>query len=93
LSELDPISQAILDYIQTQPDYIKTFRMIYAVHRKLGVSHSGKWYFRRLVCLALEGRIEAQVNRAGKQLHVRFRRLQENGLEGIPGIEEASAHA
>jgi len=87
LTDLDPISQAILDYIQTQPDYIKTFRMIYAVHRKLGVSHSGKWYFRRLVCLALEGRIEAQVNRAGEQINVRFRRLQEDALEEIPQLE------
>ncbi len=89
MSELDPISQAILDYIQTQPGYIEKFRMIYDVQRKTGESHSGKWYFRRLVCLALEGRIEAKINRAGKQINVKFRRLQEDGLEGLPELEEA----
>jgi len=93
MSELGPVSQAILDYIQTQPGYIEKFRMIYAVQRRTGESHSGKWYFRRLACLALEGRIEANVSWTGDKVAVRFRRLQEDGLEGIPSIEEASAHA
>ena len=89
MSELGPVSQAILDYLQSKPGYIQTFRMIHDVALKTGESHSGKWYFRRLVCLAFEGRIEAMVSRKGDHVGIRFRRRQENVLEEIPQIEEA----
>lgn len=77
MSELGPISQAMMDYIQTQPDYIEVFRMIYAVSRRTGASQKNTWYFRRLMALTLEGRIEAKLTREGDKVNVRFRRLQE----------------
>jgi len=88
MSELDPVSQAILDYVNSKQGYVQNFRMIHDVALKTGESHSGKWYFRRLVCLALEGRIEAIVSRKGDHVGIRFRRLQENGLEILQEIED-----
>jgi|GEM_PF-7033166 len=88
MSELGPVSQAILDYVNSKQGYIQTFRMIHDVALKTGESHSGKWYFRRLVCLALEGRIETIVSRKGDHVDIRFRRLQENGLEILQEIED-----
>jgi len=79
VSELGPVSQAILDYVQDRPGYIQIFRMIHAVSRKTGTSHTTPWYFRRLVALALEGHIEARVFRTGDDVAIKFRRLQEAG--------------
>lgn len=92
MSELGPVSQAILDYIQERRGYIEIFRMIHAVALKTGVSQKNTWYFRRLVALTLEGRIEAKVNRTGDKLIIRFRRFEENGLEELPQMEEAEGH-
>ena len=85
--ELGPISQAILDYVNSAFGYIVFFRMIYEVARTTGVSHTDNWYFRRLVALALEGRIEGRVYRTGDKMAIRFRRLQDRGLDGLPEIE------
>jgi len=87
MSELGPVSQAILDYVNSKLGYIQIFRMIHAVSRRTGESHSGKWYFRQLVCLALEDRIEANISRTGDKVVTKFRCLQENGLEGLQEIE------
>jgi len=88
MSELGPISQAILDYVNSAFGSIVFFKMIYEVARTTGVSHTDNWYFRRLVALALEGRIEGRVYRTGDKVTVRFRRLQEKGLENLPEIED-----
>ena len=88
MSKLGPVSQAILEYVQSKTGYIQIFRMVHAVSRRTGESHSSKWYFRQLTCLVLEGRIEAKVSRTGDKVAFKFRRLQENGLEGLQEIED-----
>ena len=87
MSELGPVSEAILDYVNSAFGSIIFFKMIYEVARTTGVSHTDNWYFRRLVALALEGRIEGKVYRTGDKVTVRFRRLQDKGLDGLPEIE------
>jgi len=87
MSEIGPVSQAILDYVNSAFGSIVFFRMIYEVSKKMNVSHTDNWYFRRLVALALEGRIEGRVYRTGDNLAIKFRRLQDKGLEGLPEIE------
>lgn len=87
MRELGPISQAILDYVNSAFGYIVFFRMIYEVARTTGVSHTDNWYFRRLVALALEGRIEGRIYRTEDKVTVRFRHLQGKGLEDLPEIE------
>ncbi len=77
MSELGPVSQAILNHIDMKKGYIVIFDMLHRVSRKTGTSHTTPWYFRRLVALALEGRIEAQVIRTGDDVAIKFRRLQE----------------
>jgi len=77
VSDLDSISQAILDYVKASYGYIAISGMIDQIARVTGVRHANEWYFRRLVALALEGHIEAKVSRACNQLFIKFRRLQE----------------
>jgi len=79
LSELGPVSQAILDHVNDAFGYVAIIRMIYKVSRKTGIPHTEPWYFRRLVALALEGRIEARVFRTGDDVPIKFRRIQETG--------------
>lgn len=87
MGELGPVSQAILDHVNSAFGYIALFKMYDQVSRKTGTSHTIPWYFRRLVALTLEGRIEARVFRTGDDMEIKFRRLQENGLEEISQIE------
>lgn len=91
IEKLDPLSQAILDYIEARRGYFERFRMIHAVGKKTGESHKNTFYFRRLAALAFEGRIEAVVNRPKGELVIRFRRFEDNGLEELPDIEEVEA--
>lgn len=77
MSEIGPVSQAMLDYIDRRFGYIEIFRMIDEVARVTGIWHGNPWYFRRLLALGLEGRIEVKVIRKGDELSFRFRRLQE----------------
>ena len=79
MSELGPISQAILDYVNGTVGYLTMYRLIRDVALETGASHTENWYFRRLVALALEGRIKAMVFRDGDSLTVRFRRITEFG--------------
>jgi len=72
------VSQAILDYVNDAFGYIALFKMYRQVSRKTGTSHTMPWYFRRLVALALEGRIEARVFRTGDDMAIKFRRLQKD---------------
>ena len=83
VSELGPVSQAILDHVNSAFGYIEIFRMIDRVARRTGARHTNPWYFRRLVTLALEGHIEAKVYRTGDQVAIRFRRLQEAESEPV----------
>ena len=77
VSELGPISQAILDYVNMGPGDVEFFRVINEASRVTYARHSGNWWFRRLVALALEGRIKATVYRDGDDVAIRFRRLQD----------------
>ena len=79
MTELGPISQAILDYVNGTVGYLVMYRLILNVARETGASHTENWYFRRLVALALENRINATVFRDGDSLTVRFRRITEFG--------------
>jgi len=79
MGELGPVSQAILDYIEARPYYIEIFRMINHVRKATGESHSTKYYRTQLVALALEGRIEARVQRTGDKIAIRWRRKEERG--------------
>ena len=81
MSELGPVSQAILDYVNSAYGYIIFFNVIREVSRMTGTSHTDAWYFRRLVALALEGRIEGRVYRIGDKVAIKFRRLQEAEAE------------
>ena len=87
MSELGHVSQAIMDYVDSAFGYIVFFHMIREVARMTGVSHTDNWYFRRLVALALEGRIEGKVYRTGDKVAIKFRRLQDKGLGELPEIE------
>ena len=88
MSELGPVSQAILDHVNSTFGFIVFFRMVYEVSRVTGTSHTDIWYFRRLVALTLEGRIEGRVYRTGDKVAIKFRRLEDKGLDGLPEIEE-----
>ena len=77
MSELGPVSQALLEYINAHFGYVSWFRMIHDVERRTGEKHTGHWYFRRLVALALEGRIDSLVHWTGDSVVIKFRRLQE----------------
>jgi len=77
VADLGPVSQAILDYIEAHPGYIEIFRMINAVAKVTGESHSTKYYRTLLTALALEGRIEAKVQRTGDKIAIKWRRSHE----------------
>lgn len=76
MSELGPVSQGILDYVNQHFDYIGFYRLSGEVTRKTGAHRSSNWYWRRLAALAMEGRIEVEVHRQGDEIDFRFRRLQ-----------------
>jgi len=87
VADLGPISQAILDYINERPGYIEIFRMINYVSKRTKESHSHKWYRTQLTGLALEGRIDAHVQRTGDKIAIRWRRIEEKEREEPP-LEE-----
>jgi len=77
--ELGPASQALLDRMNLAFGYVEIGTLISWAKAKAGLGHSTDWWYRRLVALALEGRIEAKVHRTGDKLAIKFRRLQEPG--------------
>ena len=77
VTELGPVSQAILDYVNWRAGDISLFRVINYAAGETGARHTESWYFRRLAALALEGHIMAVVHRDGDKLAFRFRRLPE----------------
>lgn len=90
--ELGPVSQAILEYVQERHGYIQIYPLISTVWIMTGQRHAPKWYFRRLVALALDGLIEANVYRGDDDyVNIRFRKLKDNGLGDLPRIEDADA--
>lgn len=87
MGELGPVSQAILDYINDRAGYIEIFRMINNVSKATGEHHSHKYYRTQLVALALEGRIEAHVQRTGDKIAIMWRSLPEKEREEPPPEE------
>jgi len=75
LTELGRVSQAILDYVNGTAGYLTLYMLIREVSLETRVRHTEGWWFRRLVALALEGRIKATVYRNHDDLNIRFRRL------------------
>lgn len=75
--ELGPGSQALLDRINTWRSWAAQGTIIAWAREKTGLDHSIGWWYRRLVALAIEGRVEAKVHRTGDQVAILFRRLQE----------------
>jgi hypothetical protein len=76
MSELGPASRALLDRIDLAFGYVELGTLISWARAKTGLGHSVNWWYRRIVALALEGRIEAKVYRTGDQVAIKFRRLQ-----------------
>jgi len=75
--ELGPASQALLDRVNLVFGYVEIGTLISWARAKTGLGHSPDWWYRRIVALALEGRIEARVFRTGDKLALKFRRLLE----------------
>lgn len=76
MSELGPISKALLDVVKGSFGYI-TISDVVTEATKRSRWHSGEWWFRRLVALAVEGYIEAKVYRDGDAIAIKFRRKME----------------
>lgn len=77
MSELGPASKALLERIDWSFGWVPLGTLISWARAKTGFGHSVNWWYRRIVALALEGRIEAKVYRSGDQVAIHFRRLQE----------------
>lgn len=78
MKELGPGSLALLDRVNLAFGYVEIGTLISWARAKTGLGHTSHWWYRRLVALALEGRIEAKVYRTGDQIAIKFRRLQEH---------------
>ena len=76
MSELGPASKALLDRINQSFGYVELGTLISWARAKLG-RHSDRWWYARIVALALEGYIEAKVYRNGDDVALRFRRKKE----------------
>lgn len=93
MSELGPVSQAILEYVNSKPGFISFWNMIITVSKEENVNHTSPWWFRRLIALALEGHIEATVyHLPDNNLSFKFRHLQE-AKEPVPSITETTMAA
>jgi hypothetical protein len=79
MSELGPASKALLDRINQSFGYVELGTLISWATAKLGYGHSDRWWYARIVSLALEGRIEAKVYRNGDDIAIKFRRKKEEG--------------
>ena len=76
-SELGPASRALLERINRSFGWVPLGTLISWAQRRTGLGHCVNWWYRRLVALALEGRVEAKVYRSGDKVAIHFRRLQE----------------
>lgn len=81
MSDLGPVSQAILDYVNSASGYVELFRLINHLAWGPTATHTESWYFRRLVALAVEGHIEIQVFRKGDNVAIKFCRFEEKPKE------------
>jgi hypothetical protein len=77
MSELGPISKALLDIVNETFGFITPQKATLEAANKTDAWHSNEWWFRRLAALALEGRIEGHVFRKDDKVTINFRRRQE----------------
>jgi len=77
LSELGPASKALLERVNMSFSTVEIGTLVSWARAKTGLGHSSYWWYRRLMALALEGRIEAKVYRTGDKVAIMFRKKQE----------------
>ncbi len=79
LSELGPASKALLERINTSFGYVMIGTLISWTREKTELGQNEQWWYRRLMALALEGRIDAKVFRTGDKIVIMFRKKKEGG--------------
>jgi hypothetical protein len=79
MSKLGPASKILLDRINQSTRYVELATLVSWAMAKTGYEHWDNWWYRRIVALALEGRIEAKVYRNGDDIAIKFRRKKEEG--------------
>jgi len=74
---LGPASKALLERINMESDVVHTEAVIAWAKHKTRIKRNEYWWFRRIVALAIEGYIDAGVNRNGDIVYVYFQRNKE----------------
>lgn len=77
MSDLGPASKALLERVNTSFGFVELGTLISWARAKTGLGHSNNWWYRRLVALALEGRIDYRVYRTGDKVAILFRKKKE----------------
>ncbi|MBA7686747.1 hypothetical protein ES703_95202 [subsurface metagenome] len=79
MSELGPASKALLERVNLSFGYMELGTLISWARTKTALGHGHIWWYRRLVALALEGRIDAKVHRNGDQIAILFKKKEAEG--------------
>ncbi len=74
--ELGPASKALLERINMESGVVHTDTVIAWARKKTGIKKKEGWWFTRVVALAVEGHIEAGVDRTLDIVHVYFQRKE-----------------
>ena len=74
--ELGPASLALLERINLESGVVHILEVIAWAKKKTGLRKNEYWWFRRIVALAVEGHIEAGVDRTLDIVHVYFQRKE-----------------
>jgi len=80
LSELGPASKALLERINTSFGYVVIGTLISWTREKTGLGQTEQWWYRRLMALVLEGRIDSKVFRTGDKVAIMFRKKKDDGV-------------
>ena len=75
--ELGPASEALLERINMTSGSIHIEATIEWAKKKTRIKKNEYWWYRRLVALYVEGRIDAGINRTGDIVYVSFQRKKE----------------
>jgi len=79
VNELGPASKALLERVNLSFGYVELGTLVSWARAKTGLGHGHIWWYRRLVALALEGRIDAKVSRTGDQIAILFKKKEAEG--------------
>ncbi len=74
--ELGPASHALLERINKESGVVHILEVIAWAKKKTGLKQNEYWWFRRIVALAIEGRIDHGVDRTLDIVHVYFQRKE-----------------